>query len=93
MNTKCFLTKFLFTGEIKKLARKNKFLKKIFLGTFPADITPEIATLPCCWIWNTDEQNESGKHWVAVWLTKEKIFFSIASQNRFLFIHANIGEI
>ena len=45
------------------------------MGSFPADIIPEILTFPCCWIWNTDEQNENGKHWVAVWLTKEKLFF------------------
>ena len=71
MNTACFLTRFLYTNEINDLAQK-----KNFLGAFPADIIPEISSLPCCWIWNTDEQNQSGKHWVAVWLTKKKLFFS-----------------
>ena len=72
--------------------RKKIFFKKNFLGAFPADIIPEISSLPCCWIWNTDEQNQSGKHWVAVWLTKKKLFFLIVLQNQFLFIHENIGK-
>ena len=93
MKTQCFLTRFLYTNEINNLAKKKKFLKKFFLGRFPADIIPEILTFPCCWIWNTDEQNENGKHWVAVWLTKEKLFFSIVLQKLFLFIHENIGVI
>ena len=54
---------------------ENKILKKFFLGAYPADILPEKITPPCCWIWNTDKQNEKGKHWVCVWLTKKKMFF------------------
>ena len=45
------------------------------MGAYPADVVPEKIKPPCCWIWNTDTQNESGKHWVAVWLTKKKMFF------------------
>ena len=75
MNTTCFLTRFLYTNEINELAKNNFFLKKFFLGSFPANITPKITSLPCCWIWNTDEQDKSGKHWVAVWLTKKNMFF------------------
>ena len=44
-------------------------------GAFPANIVPENIRFPCCWIWNTDEQNEEGKHWAAVWLTKNKMYF------------------
>ena len=54
---------------------ENKFLKNFFLGTYPADVIPEKIKSPCCWIWNTDTQNESGKHWVFVWLPKKKMFF------------------
>ena len=75
LKTSCFLTKFLYTNEINKIVRENKKLEKIFLGVYPADIIPEKINPPCCWIWNTDTQNESGKHWVAVWLTKKKVFF------------------
>ena len=69
LKTSCFLTKFLYTNEINKICMENKSLKKFFLGAYPAVIPEKIKT-PCCWIWNTDEQNETGKHWVCVWLTK-----------------------
>ena len=82
--------KFLYTNEINKIGIKNKFLKNFFLGAYPA-VVPEKIKPPCCWIWNTDTQNESGKHWVAVWLTKKKCFFPIVLLNQFLFIHVNIG--
>ena len=74
LKTSCFLTKFLYTNEINKIGIKNKFLKNFFLGAYPA-VVPEKIKPPCCWIWNTDTQNESGKHWVAVWLTKKNMFF------------------
>ena len=45
------------------------------MSAFPANIVPENICVPCCWIWNTDKQNEEGKHWVAVWLTKKKMYF------------------
>ena len=32
--------------------------KKNFLGAYPADVIPEKIKSPCCWIWNTDTQNE-----------------------------------
>ena len=37
MNTACFLTRFLYTNEINELAKNNFFLKKFFLGCFPAN--------------------------------------------------------
>ena len=75
LKTTCFLTKFLYTTEINKICMENKILKKFFLGAYPADILPKKIKPPCCWIWNTDKQNETGKHWVCVWLTKKKMFF------------------
>ena len=90
LKTSCFLTKFLYTNEINKIGIKNKFLKTFFLGAYPADIVPEKINFPCCWIWNTDKQNEGGKHWIGIWLTS---FFLIVLLNPFLFIHENIGKI
>ena len=91
LKTSCFLTKFLYTNEINKICMENKSLKKFFLGAYPADVIPVKIKTPCCWIWNTDEQNETGKHWVCVWLTKKKCFFLIVSVKTFLFIRVNIG--
>ena len=75
LSTLCFLTKFLYTNEINEIAMKNKFLKNYFLGVYPADIIPEHIKCPSCWIWNTDEQNENGKHSIAIWLTEKNIYF------------------
>ena len=81
----CFLTKFLYTNEINKIIIENKQLKNFFWGTYPADVIPKKMNPPCCWIWNTDEQNENGKHWVAIWLTKKEMFFLICKKYIFLF--------
>ena len=34
------MTRFLHTDDIDLLASKNKYLKSVFLGTFPADVIP-----------------------------------------------------
>ena len=70
LSTLCFLTKFLYTNEINEIPMKN-----YFLGVYPADILPEHIKFPSCWIWNTDEQNENGKHWIAIWLTEKNMYF------------------
>ena len=71
---------------------KNKF-KKIFFGIiYPADI-PEKIEFPSCWIWNTDTQNENGKHWVAIWLTEKNCIFFTVLLNQFFFIHVNMGKV
>ena len=75
MNTACFLKRFLYTNEINELAKNNFFLKEFFLGTYPVDISPEISSLPCCWIWNTDEQKESGKPLGCCLANKKKTIF------------------
>lgn len=74
----CFLNRFLYTSDINKLAKIK--LGKVFLGAFPADFKPMDYSRvkqhrPCCWIWNTDESDKEGQHWVAVWLTSKKMFF------------------
>ena len=45
------------------------------LGTYPANIIPNKITFHSCWIWNTDENSEEGKHWIPIWLSKEKMYF------------------
>ena len=76
MNTTCFLTRFLYTNEINELAKNNFFLKKFFLGSFPANITPKITSLPCCWIWNTDEQDKKRETLGSCLVNKKKhVFF------------------
>ena len=72
----CFLTRFLYTNELNKIARTDKILNAFYLGAFPADIFPPISKkTPCCWIWNTDEQSEDGRHWVAIWVDEKTMYF------------------
>jgi hypothetical protein len=70
----CFISKFLNTDDLDKQARGDATLKKYYLGCFPADIKPEVRD-KCCWIWNVDEQDKSGTHWVGVIKDNDKIIF------------------
>src|SRR5688500_3940890 len=52
----------------------NQILKdtKGYLGAFPRDKLPKPKTFPASLIINTDASNQSGEHWVAVFITKNK---------------------
>ena len=75
----CFQNTFLETKELNKIAKSNIFMKKKFLGTYPADIlTFEKKAKKkkrCGWIWNTDEQHLPGQHWVAVYKKDRTLYF------------------
>jgi hypothetical protein len=70
----CFISKFLNTDDLDKQARGDATLKKYYLGCFPADVKPQVRD-KCCWIWNVDEQDKSGTHWVGVIKENDKIIF------------------
>ena len=70
----CFISKFLNTDDLNKQARNDATLKKYYLGCFPADIKPNVRD-KCCWIWNVDEQDKSGTHWVGVIKDNDTIIF------------------
>lgn len=71
----CFISKFLYTNDINKIASTNQYLNKYFLGAYPADVFPEKIKFPSCWIWNTDEAKADGQHWVAIWVDEKKNFY------------------
>jgi hypothetical protein len=70
----CFISKFLNTDDLNKQARNDETVKKYYLGCFPADIKPDVRD-ECCWIWNVDEQDKSGTHWVGVIKDNDIIIF------------------
>jgi hypothetical protein len=70
----CFISKLLNTDDLDKQARGDATLKKYYLGCFPADVKPQVRD-KCCWIWNVDEQDKSGTHWVGVIKENDKIIF------------------
>jgi hypothetical protein len=71
----CFINKFLDTDDLNKFARSNNAISRFYLGCYPANVQPKNITNNCCWIWNTDEQGDSGTHWVAVWKQRNKFVF------------------
>ena len=59
------------TTEIIECIEKNHKAKKIFLGVFPIDLLPiRKIKRPCSIICNTDSSDQSGTHWVALFLPK-----------------------
>jgi hypothetical protein len=71
----CFISKFLDTDQLNDLARADEILVPHYLGCYPANINPDNIRKDCCWIWNTDESDKSGTHWIAVVKRDKKIIF------------------
>ena len=71
----CFLSKFLDTDHLDRLATANESISPYYLGCYPADILPRNIRKHCCWIWNVDESNKSGTHWVAIAKRNNRITF------------------
>lgn len=69
------MSKFLDTDQITKLANRDEVIKPYYLGCYPADVTPEGVRDKCCWVWNTDEADKPGSHWVGVAKQGKRIVF------------------
>jgi predicted GNAT family N-acyltransferase len=46
-----------------------------------------------CWIWNVDEKDKPGTHWIAIVKEDRDIFFSTVLERRPNFSNVNIGRI
>ena len=71
----CFLSKFLDTDHLDRLAGTNESVAPYYLGCYPADVLPSNIHKHCCWIWNVDESNKSGTHWIAIAKQNDRITF------------------
>jgi hypothetical protein len=72
----CFISKFLNTDDIDRFAKKNKVIAPYYLGCYPANVKPDNVNQHCCWVWNVDERDKPGTHWVCmVKKDKDIIFF------------------
>lgn len=58
------------TVQLTNDMTRNKYVKKIFKGVFPADKLPKRIKKPALLIANTDPSNKPGKHWVAFFIPK-----------------------
>ena len=71
----CFISKFLNTDDINEIARNDPVIGPHYLGCYPADVTPDSVRQNCCWVWNVDEQDKPGTHWVCVAKKNKEIVF------------------
>ena len=65
----------LSSADLKRLVRRHgsKETKTAFMGIFPIDSLPKrILHFPCLLIVNTDTKNLPGKHWKAVYISKQR---------------------
>ena len=71
----CFISKFLDTDDIDKFAKENAIIKPFYLGCYPANVQPKGVKNKCCWVWNTDENDQPGTHWICVVKDVQNIIF------------------
>ena len=71
----CFVSKFLDTDDIDKFANENTIIGPYYLGCYPANVRPKGIKDKCCWVWNTDEKDKPGIHWVCVVKDNKDITF------------------
>lgn len=62
--------------ELIQFLKQDPECKKYFLCVFARDRLPKVQKLPSCFILNTDNHNEPGEHWLAM-------FFNIYNQAEF----------
>lgn len=77
LSTFCFINKFLNTDELNEMAKANSNISEKYVGTYPANVLPSkvLGRKECCWIANTDEEDDDGTHWVAFWKDNRKLIF------------------
>jgi hypothetical protein len=88
----CFISKFLDTDDIDKFAKENAIIKPFYLGCYPANVQPKGVKNKCCWVWNTDENDQPGTHWICVVKDVQNLFFIVLARHQF-FLNENIGWI
>ena len=58
--------------QIDTILRRDQFSKKKFLGTFSYDTLPTKVKYPSCLIVNTQNHDQPGEHWLAIYYNKNK---------------------
>ena len=54
------------TFQLLKVGTRDRHISKTFLGVYAGDRVPKRQQMPCCYIINTDNSGEPGKHWIAI---------------------------
>ena len=60
------------TLEIELVMKRDNLSKKSWLGVFPKDRLPYIFSYPAALIFNTDNSDEPGSHWIAIYFGRNR---------------------
>lgn len=61
------------TLQIYDIIKKDPICSRFFLGVFSRDQLPKkLYNFPCSFIVNTDNQNEPGEHWLAIYYDEKQ---------------------
>ena len=63
----------LFTDDIFKRIRSDKFADKTFLGVYPRDQLPQVKKVPCSAVINTDTSRGPGQNWIAFYIDEKRV--------------------
>jgi hypothetical protein len=63
----------MLSYQIDSILRKNPHTQKYYEGCFAADQIPtKFHSYPKCMVVNTDDSDEPGEHWVAIFITSPR---------------------
>lgn len=59
------------TLEINQILTKDKVSRQHFLGVFARDRLPKIVNYPASLVFNTDDSDKPGMHWIAIYFSSK----------------------
>ena len=59
------------SAQLFNVLRGDDATRRHAIGVFPADRLPVVEKYPCAFIVNSDESDQPGTHWLAVYLTRD----------------------
>jgi hypothetical protein len=65
----------MFEQAIESIIKKDEQSKYIFKGVFARNELPEITSYPSAFIFNTQDRDRSGEHWLAVYFDSKNFGF------------------
>lgn len=56
------------SNELRTLCLSDRYVRPYLYGVIAVDLLPSSVSYPCCMIVNTDPSDNSGKHWIAIFI-------------------------
>lgn len=61
----------MMENTIEDILKNNIYTKNIFLGVYARNELPLITEFPACFVFNTEDRNQQGEHWLAFYFNKQ----------------------